>query len=227
MVSDIHLGKGNLGGRGVYASRAFEEADVVVSYELRRLTRQEYLALSEDERRFVHSYWGERWLYPPPARYVNHADAPNTWQDFDRQCDVALRRIEPGELITTDARKETDRELATFLLAYETAVNANDVQKLEMLVDDGAFGWMDVRGHVDRLRIVEALRDGARDAAVRFTTRDPHWIVGTGRWEAISSYDYDLRVQASSNTRGAGHVTDVLKVIDGNWQIVYRHESRS
>lgn len=65
------LGKGNLGGRGVYASRAFEEADVVVSYDLRPLTGHEYLALSEDERRFVHSYWGERWLYPSPARYVN------------------------------------------------------------------------------------------------------------------------------------------------------------
>jgi len=227
LVSDIHLGKGNLGGRGVYASRAFEEADVVVSYELRRLTRQEYLALSEDERRFVHSYWGERWLYPPPARYVNHDDAPNTWQDFNHQCDVALRRIEPGEFITTDARKETDHELATFLLAYETAVNANDVQKLEMLVDDGAFGWMDVRGHVDKLEIVEALRDGASDAAARFRTRDPRWILGTGRWEAVSSYDYDLRVQAPSNPRRAGHVTDILKVIDGNWQIVYRHESRS
>jgi len=70
-VSDVYLGKGNLGRRGVYASRAFEEADVVVSYELRPLTGHEYLALSEDERRFVHSYWGERWLYPSPARYVN------------------------------------------------------------------------------------------------------------------------------------------------------------
>ncbi len=88
---------------------------------------------------------------------------------------------------------------------------------------------MDVRGHLDRLGIVKALRDDASYAAatVRFRIRDPRWIVGTGRWEAVSSYDYDLRVQASSNPRGAGHVTDVLKVIDGNWQIVDRHQSRS
>ena len=221
-MSHVHLGEGSLDGRGIYASRSFEEGEIVVSYELRRLTREEYSALPEDQRLFVHSYWGERWLYPRPARYVNHADTPNTWQDFDRQCAIALRRIEAGELITTDARRETDRELETFLGAYVTAVNANDHQKLEALIDQGAFGWVETLGEVDKAGIVGALLDAAtdRDTSPRLTVRNPRWIIGTGRWEAVCSYDCDVQFDS------AGHVTDVLKVVDGNWQIIYRHESR-
>ncbi len=80
---------------------------MVVQYCLRHLSREEYLALPEADRLFVHSYSGERYLYPEPARYVNHAEHPNTAQDFDEGRDVAVRPIEAGELITTDARKET------------------------------------------------------------------------------------------------------------------------
>ena len=221
-MSDVHIGGGSLDGRGIYASRSFAEGEVVVSYELRWLTREEYLALPEDERLFVHSYWGERWLYPAPARYVNHADTPNTWQDFDRQCDIALRRIDEGELITTDAGKETERVLETFLRACETAVNANDHQKLAALIDEDAFGWVETRGEVHKAGIVEALLDASSDpdTGLRLTVRNEKWIIGTGRWEAVCSYDCATRFHP------ARHATDVLKVVDGNWQIIYRHETR-
>jgi hypothetical protein len=207
-MADVHLGPGDLDGRGIYASRPFEQGEVVVSYELRRLTRDEYLALPDGERLFVHSYGGERWLYPPPARYANHADDPNTWQDFDRGCDIARRRIEPGERITTDATKETERELETFLAAFQRAVDTEDRPRLEALIDPGASGWVQGRGHVDRAGIV--------DSAIghHLEVRDPTWMVGTGRWEAVCSYDW-----------AAGHVTDVLEVVDGNWQLVFRHAS--
>jgi hypothetical protein len=208
-MADVHLGAGDLDGRGIYASRPFEQGEVVVSYELRRLTRDEYLALPDGERLFVHSYGGERWLYPSPARYTNHHDEPNTWQDFDRGCDIARRRIHAGERITTDARKETDRELETFLGAYQRAVDTEDRGRLEALTDPGASGWVQGRGHVDRAGII--------DSAIghHFEVRDPRWIVGTGRWEAVCAYDW-----------AAGHGTDVLRVVDGNWQIVYRHASQ-
>jgi hypothetical protein len=41
---------------------------------------------------------------------------------------------------------------------------------------------------------------------------DVQWLVGTGRWEALCS------AQA-----GDRHLTMLLKVIAGNWQIVYQH----
>jgi hypothetical protein len=221
-MSDVYFGEGSLDGRGIYAARSFDEGEVVVSFELRPLTREEYLALPDQERLFVHSYGSERWLYPPPARYVNHADTPNTWQDFDRQCNIALRHIEAGELITTDARKETDRELETFFRAYHAAINANDHHKLDTLIDDAAFGWVETLGRVDKAGIINAARQAASDARVddRLPVRDPKWIIATGRWEAVCSYDTEVRLDS------AGHVTDVLRVIDGNWQLIYRHESR-
>jgi hypothetical protein len=207
-MGDVQVGPGSLNGRGIYASRPFEEGEVVVTYELRRLTREEYLALPLDERLFVHSYGGERWLYLEPARYANHDERPNTRQDFDRGCDVALRRIEAGELITLDARKETERELATFFATYERAARGSDPRPLKALIDPGAAGWVGGPGRVDR--------DGIIDAVLghRVEVRDPTWIIATGRWEAVCSYDW-----------GAGHVTDVLEVVDGNWQLVLRHAS--
>jgi hypothetical protein len=43
------------------------------------------------------------------------------------------------------------------------------------------------------------------------------WLVGTGRWEAICS--------ARTGRDGAErHITIALKVIAGNWQVVYEHE---
>jgi hypothetical protein len=212
-VGDVEIGAGALAGRGVYAARRFAAGEVVVSYELRRLTRAEYLELPEGERLFVHSYWGERFLYPPPARYVNHADSPNTYQDFDQGCDIALRDIEPGELITIDAREETDRELATFLLSYERAVRARDRRTLESLVAESAIVWVGAR-RGERGALIDALLHEPDDLCIQ----NPHWIIATGRWEAVCSYDLD---------EPRRHVTDVLRVVDGSWQILYRHQSAS
>jgi hypothetical protein len=92
-----------------------------VPYELRLLSREEFDALPPGEDMFVHSCVGKRWLYPPPARWVNHADAPSCYQDVDRACDVGLRDISAGEAITIDARQETDIELTTFIAAYAVA----------------------------------------------------------------------------------------------------------
>jgi len=224
-VGDIHLGDGSLAGRGIYAGRLFDEGEVVLTYELQRLSRDQYVALADVERLFVHSYLGERWLYPPPARYVNHADIPNTWQDFERRCHIAVRHIEPGDLLTTDARKETDRELATFLSAYERAVGTGGDHQLHDLIDAEAVGWVERRGRTNRAGIVAALRDGAESG--RLVVRDPRWIIGTGRWEAVCSYECETHGAGSSAGRSTGYATDVLKVIDGNWQLVYRHESRA
>ena len=197
----------------------------MVSYPLQQLTRDDYLLLSEHERLFVHSYWGRRWLYPPPARFVNHSDDPNTWQDFDRQCNIASRPIATGELVTTDAHKETEHELKTFLLAYQDAVSKRDVESLESLFDDAAFGWVEPHGHVERQQLIEEATSRAAAAGVTMTISDPKWLIGTGRWEAVCSYDCPPQPVGSSSPVRTRHATDVLRVIDGNWQFVYRHES--
>ncbi len=213
-MADVYVGEGTLAGRGVYAARRFAEGEVVVPYHLRRLSRAEFRALPSTERLFVHSYWGERHLYPEPARYVNHSATPNTFQDFERGCDVALRPIEPDEAITIDATQETDRELATFLAAYQAAVDAEDAAAVWRLVDDGAVLWRPGRDAGTKRDLVEDLRPR--------TVRGVRWMIGTGRWEAVCSYDVEL---GGPDGPATGHVTDVLQVVEGNWQLVYRHVS--
>jgi hypothetical protein len=46
----------------------------VVSYQLKEIDEAAYMALPAGEDLFVHSYGGRRYLYPAPARFVNHSE---------------------------------------------------------------------------------------------------------------------------------------------------------
>jgi hypothetical protein len=212
-VDGLTIGTGSLGGRGVYAARDFVAGEVVVPYELQPLSRAEFDALPPGEDMFVHSYGGRRWLYPPPARWVNHAEDPSCYQDFDGACDVALRDITAGEAITIDAAQETDRELTTFIAAYMDARGRAAIGDLRELIDPSAVLWRVGRAARGADAFVAALAGGTDPAGLDAI----EWLVGTGRWDAICS------AQAIRGD-GAGHTTVALKVVAGNWQVVYEHE---
>jgi hypothetical protein len=210
-VNDVTLGVGNLAGRGVYAARDFAAGEIVVDYRLQPLDDSEFEALPDGDDRFAHSFGGRRYLYPPPARYVNHSDNPSCFEDFDRSCDVAIRALHQGEAITIDARQETARELATFLDAYCAALSARSAPLIEALVDSEATLWSSGPSARGRDAVVAALlhRGPVELSGVE-------WIVGTGRWEAVCSADEEAAT-------GHQHVTMVLKVVKANWQLIYRH----
>ena len=105
-MDDVLIGKGNLLGKGVFASRDFKKGEVVIKYQLKPLTSEEFQNLPHSEKMFVHKHWGKIYLYSEPERFVNHSDSPNTYQDLEKQCDIALRNIVKGEPITTDANKD-------------------------------------------------------------------------------------------------------------------------
>lgn len=105
-MSDIIIGKGNLAGKGVYAARDFKKDEVVIKYHLKTLAGQEFENLPHSEKEFVHKHRGVIHLYSEPERYVNHSEKPNTYQNLTDWCDVALRDIRKGEMITTDAMKD-------------------------------------------------------------------------------------------------------------------------
>jgi hypothetical protein len=200
-----------LAGKGVYAAREFAAGEIVLVFELQPLTREQFRALPPGEELFVHSYRGRRWLYPPPARWVNHADQPSCYPDFVRGCDVALRAIKVGEAITIDATEETSFELSTFLDAYVAAQQARDEGTLSELIAPDAVLWEN--GRVAR---------GAKDVASALVAKParllavPEWHVGTGRWEALCS----ARLVGDPN---AQHASLFLRVLEGNWQVVYDH----
>jgi hypothetical protein len=106
IMNDVVIGKGKLNGKGVYAAKDFRKDEVVIFYTLQPLTPLEYEELSDQEKQFVHMHHGRQYLYAEPERYVNHAPHPNTYQDLVKQCDVALKDIKAGEMVTTDATKD-------------------------------------------------------------------------------------------------------------------------
>lgn len=108
MKKHIIIGKGNLAGKGVYAAKDFKKDEVVIKYNLKPLTKQEFKNLLESEKEFVHTHQGIIYLYSEPERYVNHSEKPNTYQDLTKRYDIALRDIRKGEMITTDSTKEDD-----------------------------------------------------------------------------------------------------------------------
>jgi hypothetical protein len=210
-VSDVHIGHGNLQGKGVYADRDFAAGEPVITFQLQAIDEAQYLRLPVGDDTFVHSYGGRRYLYPSPARYVNHSDEPSCFQDFDRCCDVALRNIAKGEAITIDANQETGRELSTFLDAYTLALRSRCASSLGMLIDRGVTAWRLGAAIRGREALVEALLDVGPERL-----HDVEWLVGTGRWEAICS-------AGTGSDPHRQHLTMLLKVVLGNWQLVYQH----
>ncbi len=104
--ADVTIGKGSMFGNGLYAARDFKEGEIVIRYELKKLTFAELKALSPEDYAATHNVSGQIYLYPVPARYISHSDDPNVWNDHEQQADIARRDIKAGELITVDARHD-------------------------------------------------------------------------------------------------------------------------
>ncbi len=92
--------------KGVFANRDFKKGDVVIKYNLKALTKEEFGKLPKSEKKFTHEHRKQIYLYSIPERYVNHSTDPNTRQDLKKKCDVAIRDIKKGEEITTDSSKD-------------------------------------------------------------------------------------------------------------------------
>ena len=109
-MRDVVIKKSKIGqfpnGKGVFANRDFKKGEVVIKYNLKPLTGEEFEDLPESEKEFTHKHLGVIYLYSVPERYVNHTSNPNTIQYLRKKCDVAKRNIKKGKEITTDATKD-------------------------------------------------------------------------------------------------------------------------
>ena len=129
-MDDVYIGKGKLAGKGVYAARDFEVGEIVKYYNLTLLTQGDFDNLPAKEKMFVHSFWGKMYLFPEPSRYTNHSANPNTESDLEKMCDIAIRPIKKDEMITTNATKEVQKELATLVEVHE---NTKEIQDFKWL----------------------------------------------------------------------------------------------
>lgn len=95
-------------GLGVFALRDFKKGEVVVEYNLRKLTQDEFKQLSKSEKHFTHKRDGIIYYYPDPERHVNRYKDPNVYPDFERNGDVALRDIKKGEELSIQSDIKED-----------------------------------------------------------------------------------------------------------------------
>ena len=81
-----------------FANRDFKKGEVVIQWDLKTLSEDEYEKLPQYEKdNFCHHRNGIHWLYPDPERHVNRFSHPNVVPDFDKQANIALRDIKKGE----------------------------------------------------------------------------------------------------------------------------------
>lgn len=130
-MTDVSIGKGKLAGKGVYAARDFKKGEIVKFYHLKKLTPSDFEKLPKNEQGFVHSFYGQMYLFPEPSRYTNHSAHPNTYPNLQKMCDIALRPIKKGEMITTDATNEVLNELQTYVDVYEKGKTISDFKRLQ------------------------------------------------------------------------------------------------
>jgi len=95
-------------GKGAFANRDFKKGEIVIKYNLKPLTKEEFQNLSEKEKHYTDFHDGRYWLFQIPERYVNHSCDANTEQVLDQEikCDRAIKDIKIGEEITADYTKE-------------------------------------------------------------------------------------------------------------------------
>jgi SET domain-containing protein len=101
-TDDVEVRESKIQGLGLYALRAFESGEIVLRWDLSHTIPAEQLpSLSEQDRRYTHPLDEQRILIvQPPERFVNHSCSNNS--EVRNFSDVAIRRIEAGEEITSD-----------------------------------------------------------------------------------------------------------------------------
>jgi len=109
---DVLIKKSGIGqfddGLGVFANRDYKKGEIVIKWNLKILSSQEYEKLPEYEKaNFCHNRNGIIYYYPDPERHVNRSKNPNVFSDIENEANIALRDINTGEeLSISDTTKE-------------------------------------------------------------------------------------------------------------------------
>jgi ketosteroid isomerase-like protein len=115
-----------------------------------------------------------------------------------------------------------------FMRAYEAVLNAHDLDgTLALIADDAVFLFSNETSHIGKAAVAEAIR--ANFDAIRLETyrvSGLRWLAESGD-AAACVYEFhwagEIGGQAMS---GGGRGTNVLRRVDGEWQVAHEHLSR-
>ena len=99
---DVLIQKSRIGqfkdGLGVFANREFRQGEIVLKWNLKTLSHDEFTRLSEyEQENFCHRRKGIIYYYPDPERHVNRSKTPNVLPDFEQEANIAIKDIRRGE----------------------------------------------------------------------------------------------------------------------------------
>lgn len=139
----------------------------------------------------------------------------------------AARDFKKGEAITINDKIELQRELDTFLEAYEEAANSRDFTKVAPFIADDATFWFTNGQFSGKLDIQKAFEDTWKNIQdERYTISDVKWVAST-YWASACTY----RFKSDGTVDGKrqvyeGHGTNIVRRIAGRWRIVHEHLSK-
>ena len=141
--------------------------------------------------------------------------------------DVALRHIKKGEASTINETIELQRELDTFLETYEEAANGRDFTKVAPFIADDATFWFTNGQFSGKPDIQKAFEDTWTNI------QDEKYIISDVKWVALtygaSACTYKFKSDGIVDGKRQiyeGHGTNIVRRIDGCWQIVHEHLSK-
>lgn len=104
MKKDIVIKKSKISGKGVFAQRDFKKGEVVLKWNPKPLTKEEFEKLTSKKLAYVLHIGRKYFLMQTPEKFVNYSCEPNTFTK--NLSDIARRNIKKGEEITSNYGKE-------------------------------------------------------------------------------------------------------------------------
>lgn len=103
-MDKVVIKKSNINKKGVFANRNFNKGEIVIFWNPKIISKDEFSALNKKEQHYIVKRFGKYLLMQSPEKFVNHSCKPNT--KVMKNCDVAILDIKKGEEITSYYSKD-------------------------------------------------------------------------------------------------------------------------
>ena len=100
MEQDVIISRSEISGRGLFANRDFKKGEIIIKWNPKILTKNQFQKLPDEEKHFVYELAGKYLYMQPPEKYMNHSCESNT--TAKNLSDIAVHDIKKGEEITAD-----------------------------------------------------------------------------------------------------------------------------